>query len=98
MDRISFIQSVSGIQQPEVLATFFDHFIVLKQIVQDYGKITVLSSNQVSISFMVEFDTPQAMQMALANIPNPPFFTIYGRQIKVYVETPADNLMQVKLR
>ena len=98
MDRISFLDSVSGIQHPEIMVEFFDHFMALKQIVEGYGKITVIKSTKISITFMVEFPNNETMNMALANIPNPPYFTIYGRSIKVNVEVPTDRLMQIQLR
>ena len=98
MDRISFLDSVSGIQHPEIMVEFFDHFIVLKQIVEGYGKVTVISSTKSSITFMVEFVNNDAMKMALANIPDPPYFSIYGRSIKVNVEVPTDRLLQIQLR
>lgn len=98
MDRISFLDSISGIQHPEIMVEFFDHFIALKQIVEGYGKVTVINSTKTSITFMVEFLHDDAMKMALANIPDPPYFSIYGRSIKVNVEVPADKLLQIQLR
>ena len=54
MDRINFFGSVSGIEYPEMIVNFFDHFIALKQIVEDSGTITVLNSDDKSISFSIE--------------------------------------------
>jgi hypothetical protein len=97
-DRMSFLDSVSGIQQPEIIVEFFDHFLALKQIVEGYGKITVISSAASCITFLVEFPSDETINMALANIPDPPYFSIYGRSIKVHVEVPTDRLMQIQLR
>ena len=97
-DRISFLDSVSGIQQPEIIVEFFDHFMALKQIVEGYGNISVISSNSNCITFLVEFPNKETTEMALSNIPDPPYFSIYGRSIKVYVEVPTDRVMQIQLR
>lgn len=98
IDRISFLDSVSGIQHPEIIVEFFEHFIALKQIVENYGSIAVIKNTKASISFLVEFASNEAMQHALLNIPNPPYFVIYGRQIKVSVEILTDRVLQIQLR
>ena len=33
IDRVNFLESVQGIQYPDMLANFFDHFIALKALV-----------------------------------------------------------------
>ena len=35
MDRIAFIESISGINYPEMLVHFFDQFIALKKLVEE---------------------------------------------------------------
>ena len=61
MDRVSFIESVSGIQYPEIIVNFFDHFMVLRQIVQDSGSVSVVKNTENSILFLVEFKDPESM-------------------------------------
>ena len=41
MDRIAFLESISGIEYPEMIVEFFDQFIALKYLVEDYGQISV---------------------------------------------------------
>ena len=45
MNRIQFFDSISGIQYPKMIVDFFDHFIALKQIVEDKGSVTVDNNN-----------------------------------------------------
>ena len=53
--RVQFLESVSGIQYPEMIVDFFDHFVALKQIVQDSGKVEVLNFDKNSICFSIKF-------------------------------------------
>ena len=43
--RLEFFESISDIEYPLMLVKFFDHFIALKELVQDYGDtLEVLTS------------------------------------------------------
>lgn len=98
MDRVNFIGSVSGIDYPEMIVNFFDHFIALKQLVEDSGKVQVLNSNGSSITFSIEFKDKNIMESALSAINSlNGFIIIYGRQISINVEVPTDLSIQINL-
>ena len=40
-----------------MLVEFFDHFIALKQLVEDYGRVSVHKTDGNSITFSISFDT-----------------------------------------
>ena len=52
MDRIAFLESISGIEYPEMIVEFFDQFIALKYLVEDYGQISVQEKSTNGISFV----------------------------------------------
>lgn len=98
MDRVSFIESVSGIQYPEIFVNFFDHFMLLRQIVQDSGNVSVIRNTENSILFLVEFRDSNDMSKALQTIQGTSYFTIYGRQIKASIEILTDKIIQIQLQ
>jgi hypothetical protein len=65
IDRVNFLESVQGIQYPEMLVQFFDQLILLKQLVEDQGSISVMESGANSISFSVNFKNKDCRDMAL---------------------------------
>lgn len=98
MDRVSFLESVSGIQYPQLIIQFFDQFIVLKEIVEDAGQVSVIKNTKNSILFLVEFSSAEKQNEALSRIPSSSFFTVYGKQIKVNIDVLTDKVIQIQLR
>lgn len=97
MDRLVFLDSISGIKYPEMLVQFFDQFIALKHIIEDYGRITVEPTDDTnSISFMVNFSDPTVRDMALSN--TAPIVVIYGRSIAVHTDIVSDNQLRFILK
>ena len=85
MDRLVFLDSISGIKYPEMLVQFFDQFIALKHIIEDYGRITVEPT-----------DDPTVRDMALSN--TAPIVVIYGRSIAVHTDIVSDNQLRFILK
>lgn len=98
MNRLNFIESVSGINYPEMIVTFFDHFIALKQLVEDSGSIQVLDSSDTSISFSITFNDIN-MKMNALNVINScgNAIVIYGRCITIQVEELSVNSIKINL-
>jgi hypothetical protein len=96
-DRVSFIESVEGIDNPKIITEFFDHFIALQHIANDHGKVSVIKSDKSSILFLVEFDSHEYLEQALASIDNSSI-NIYGRIIKVGINVLTDSIVQFNLR
>ena len=70
MNRIQFFDSISGIQYPKMIVDFFDHFIALKQIVEDKGSVTVDNNNDSSIEFSIIFKSNSDRDLALSRTVN----------------------------
>ena len=98
MDRLSFIQSINGIY-PEMLVDFFDHFIVLKQLVNDKDcTVNVLASHKDSIEFDVIFSSPDKMQTVLHEVNRSgSVVMIYNRTMTVHIEVLTDKEITIKL-
>lgn len=98
MDRCDFIEAVSGIQYPEMIVHFFDHFIALKQIVEDTGEVKVISNTDSQIVFSIDFSDKKNLNDAIAIINTlGGTIVIYNRPMSVYVEVSADLQLQIKL-
>lgn len=93
VDRLNFFNSISGIKYPEMIVEFFDQFIALKQLVEDYGTVTVGEATDKSISFITEFKAPEYKDKALSMVQSGPI-VIYGRPISVRVEVISE--IQIK--
>lgn len=99
MDRCNFIEAVSGIQYPEMIVHFFDHFIALKKIVEDTGKVTVVSNTDSEIVFLINFSKKKDSDYALSMINSlGGSIVIYDRPMNVQVDIPTDLQLQIKLR
>ena len=99
IDRVNFLESVSGIQYPDMLVTFFDHFIALKQIVEDHGTVTVINSTPNTLTFSVKFKNKTTRDNALNAINSTNgIMTIYQRPITVDVNFPTDSELIVNLQ
>ena len=95
MDRIQFFESISGIEYPHMLVDFFDHFLALKQIVENSGKIIVphQESNNNHIIFNIEFSNAKAKETAINLIKSTNIITIYERPIYInIIGLPVDDL------
>jgi hypothetical protein len=94
MNRVEFFESISGIQYPQMLVNFFDHFLALKQIVENSGKVSVPQQyNDGKISFNIEFSDKQAKETALNLINNcTSMVMIYERPIYINIKgLPVDD-------
>lgn len=98
MNRINFFGSVSGVEYPEMIVNFFDHFVALKQLVEDSGTVTVLESTEKSITFSIEFNDKSYRDNALAAIYSlGGVIVIYERPISIAVSTHYDNSIKISL-
>ena len=94
MDRVQFFVSISGINYPHMLVDFFDHFLALKQIVENSGKVIVphqIDNNK--ISFDIEFSNKKAKEDAVNLINNcTSMVMIYERPIYININgLPVDD-------
>lgn len=101
MNRIEFFDSISGIQYPQMLVDFFDHFLALKTIVENSGTISVpQQTNEGRISFNIEFSNQKAKESALNIINNNSMVMIYERPIYINIlGLPVDDskLLSIEL-
>ena len=98
MDRVQFIGSVNGIQYPEMIVNFFDHFVALKQLVQDNGMIQVSQSNESSITFSINFANAMIKDQALESIlMQQGVIVIYERPIRISVKILTDLSLEINL-
>lgn len=98
MNRINFFGSVSGVEYPEMIVNFFDHFVALKQLVEDSGTVKVLESTEKSITFSIEFNDNSYRDNALAAIYSlGGVIVIYERPISISVSTHYDNSIKISL-
>lgn len=97
MDRISFLESISGIEYPEMIVEFFDQFIALKQVVEDHGEISVLEKSENGISFNITFSSVESRNIAISNVSSGTI-VIYGKPINVGVSTISDTEIQIILK
>ena len=99
MNRIAFLESVSGIKYPEMLVNFFDHFVALKQIVEDSGKVNVVYYDDKCISFCITFINPESRNFALSTINSiGGTIIVYGRPIMIGVEVLTDSEIKINLQ
>ena len=98
MNRIKFFESVNGIQYPDMIINFFDHFLALKSLVEDKGLIEVINNKKNSISFSIEFDDSKSATQAINYMTSNPRVLIYGRFISVRVNILTDKKIEVILQ
>jgi len=100
IDRITFLESVSGIDYPHMLVDFFDHFLALKRIVENSGKVFVPQQDEDNnrIVFKIEFFDIKAKETAIDLINNNGIIIIYERPIHVnIIGLPVDDLKSILL-
>ena len=98
MDRVSFLDGVSGIHYPDMLLTFFDHFITLKELIEDSGKVNVHNSGLDRIQFDVEFNSPDKQVMAINQISASSGTVVtYQRVIHINCNVLTDTKIEIVL-
>ena len=100
MDRIQFFESISGIDYPHMLVDFFDHFLALKEIVENSGKINIPQQENTNkhITFDIEFSDSKAKETAVDLINNNGSIMIYDRPIYInIIGLPVDDLNKITL-
>ena len=90
MDRIAFLESISGIEYPEMIVEFFDQFIALKYLVEDYGQISVQEKSTNGISFVIKFTDVEYRDKALSNVQTSSV-VIYGKPISINLEIISET-------
>jgi hypothetical protein len=80
-----------------MLVEFFDHFIALKQLVEDNGKVSVLESKDNSITFSIVFNNIESRNLALSNAQSGSVI-IYGKPISINVDIISDTEIRFKLQ
>jgi len=98
MDRISFFNSISGIDYPEMLVKFYDHFLALHQLIICPSLINVVSKTEDdSISFLANFsDINQKNQTA--QLISGQLISIYGRTISINTQILTDTELIITLK
>lgn len=100
MDRVQFFESISGIDYPNMLVDFFDHFLALKEIVENSGKIYIPQQENTNnhITFDIEFSDSKAKETAVDLINNNESIIIYDRPIYInIIGLPVDDLNKVTI-
>ena len=85
MDRIAFLESISGIQYPEMIVEFFDQFLALKYLVEDYGQI-----------YVIKFTDVEYRDKALSNVQTSSV-VIYGKPISINLEILSETEIKFTL-
>ena len=96
MDRIAFLESISGIKYPEMIVEFFDQFIALKYLVEDYGQISVQEKSTNGISFVIKFTDVKYRDKALSNVQTSSV-VIYGKPISINLEIISETEIKFTL-
>lgn len=96
MDRIAFLESISGIQYPEMIVEFFDQFLALKYLVEDYGQISVQEKSANGISFVIKFTDVEYRDKALSNVQTSSV-VIYGKPISINLEIVSETEIKFTL-
>ena len=96
MDRIAFLESISGIKYPEMIVEFFDQFIALKYLVEDYGQISVQEKSTNGISFVIKFTDVKYRDKALSNVQTNSV-VIYGKPISINLEIISETEIKFTL-
>ena len=97
VNRLQFFDSISGIQYPRMIIDFFDHFIALKQLVEDTGSISVDKSTQNFIRFSIIFSNPEYKRTAISNMQTGNII-IYNRPINVSFKDISETELKIELR
>ena len=100
MNRIEFFDSISGINYPNMLVNFFDHFLALKEIIiENSGIISVIDQmSDTNIIFNIEFSNKEAKESVIDLINNKQFIVIYERPIYIkIVGIPTDSSITLEL-
>lgn len=98
MDRVKFIGSIGGIHYPEMIVNFFDHFVALKQLVEDSGVVNVTDVSESSIDFSIDFDNQRIKDQALESILiQQGVIVIYERPIRISVKVLTDLSLGISL-
>ena len=83
-----------------MLVDFFDHFLALKQIVEDSGRISVPQQNNMEnhIVFNIKFSNVKAKEAAINLINNNKIIMIYERPIYInMIGLPVDDMNEISL-
>ena len=99
MNRVSFISSIDGIAYPRMIVDFFDHFLALKQIIEDTGeKINICTKTERSICFDIDFNNNISLINAMHTINClHGVIEIYNRPISVFAEVLTDKKLRITL-
>lgn len=100
-DRVNFIQSINGIEYPEMIVKFFDHFLALKEIVDSSGSVSI-SHEQISnpdcISFNIHFTDHNGIDRASREIGQRSVIYIYNRPISVSMEVLSEKEIKIVMK
>lgn len=100
-DRVNFIQSIDGIEYPEMIVKFFDHFLALKEIVDNSGSVSI-SHEQISnpdcISFNIHFTGQKDINQAINEISQRSVIYIYNRPISVSTEVLSEKEIKIIMK
>ena len=98
VNRIKFFESVNGIQYPDMIIKFFDHFLALRWLVEDKGIIDIMYSKDNAIAFSITFQDSESTTTAINYMISNPRVLIYGRLISVNVNILTDKKIEVILQ
>lgn len=98
MNNIEFLNSIKNIHYPDIVAAFFDHFIALKYIINDKGKMNIINHNDGSVTLNILFDDKADCVNTINTINSiNNRIAIYNRLINIDINILTDNELNIIL-
>lgn len=99
MDRITFFNSISGIDYPKMLVKFYDQFLALKELVIEPSLVNVISNlEDEHITFSIKFTNKNDIQYTLSILNSYNLINVYGKMITVNIDSLTDTELILTLK
>lgn len=97
MDRIQFLQSIKNIELSDIIASFFDQYMLIYNLIDKVNDIEVISKNENAISFQLNYTDPQDIQRLKEKLSSTSSLVIYESMYGISSITPTDSSIIISI-
>ena len=100
MDRVEFINSIkdpNGGNKENLLLNFFDHYMILYELIERVDDIEVINSDSSSVSFKLKFSDPKILNRTVEKLKTQSMLMIFEKYYNISYSDITENTVNITI-
>ena len=99
MDRVEFINSIKDPNgnKENLLLNFFDHYMILYELIEKVDDIEVVNSDNTSVSFQLKFSDPMILNKTVEKLKTQSMLMIFEKYYNISYSDITENSVNITI-